>query len=53
MRRLELKIALNPNTGDHAILQTALEFRDESPDKPTIFVTMGCQSAHPCRTRSA
>src|SRR6187399_1258234 len=39
-RRLELKIALNPNTGDHAILQTALEFRDESPDKPTIFVTM-------------
>ena len=40
MRRLELSIALNPNTGDHAILQTALEFRDESPDKPTIFVTM-------------
>ncbi|HWZ87760.1 MAG TPA: PhoH family protein [Polyangiaceae bacterium] len=40
VRRLELKIALNPNTGDHAILQTALEFRDESPDKPTIFVTM-------------
>src|SRR6187549_719281 len=39
-RRLELKIALNPNTGDHAILQTALEFRDEQPDKPTIFVTM-------------
>jgi PhoH-like ATPase len=38
--RPELKIALNPTSGDHAILQTAIEFRDASPDKPTIFVTM-------------
>jgi PhoH-like ATPase len=39
-RRPELKIALNPSSGDHAILQTAIEIRDRSPDKPTIFVTM-------------
>src|SRR5688572_8089247 len=39
-RRPELSIALNPKSGDHAILQTAIEFRDASPDKPTIFVTM-------------
>lgn len=39
-RRPELAIALNPKSGDHAILQTAIEFRDASPDKPTIFVTM-------------
>ncbi len=35
-----LSIALNPSSGDHAILQTALDLRDASPDKPTIFVTM-------------
>ena len=39
-RRPELSIALNPKSGDHAILQTAIDFRDASPDKPTIFVTM-------------
>jgi PhoH-like ATPase len=39
-RRPRLEIALNPASGDHAILQTAIEFRDASPDKPTIFVTM-------------
>jgi PhoH-like ATPase len=39
-RRPELAIALNPKSGDHAILQTAIEYRDASPDKPTIFVTM-------------
>lgn len=39
-RRPELSIALNPKSGDHAILQTAIEYRDASPDKPTIFVTM-------------
>ncbi|HEY3233123.1 MAG TPA: PhoH family protein [Polyangiaceae bacterium] len=39
-RRLELSIALNPSSGDHAILQTAIELRDGAPDKPTIFVTM-------------
>src|SRR6185503_214486 len=39
-RRPELKIALNPASGDHAILQTAIEIRDAAPDRPTIFVTM-------------
>src|SRR5688572_27786989 len=39
-RRPELKIALNPASGDHAILQTAIEIRDNMPDRPTIFVTM-------------
>lgn len=39
-RRPELSIALNPKSGDHAILQTAIEFRDAAPGKPTIFVTM-------------
>jgi PhoH-like ATPase len=39
-RRPKLEIALNPTSGDHAILQTALDLRDASPDKPTIFVTM-------------
>lgn len=38
--RPELAIALNPRSGDHAILQTAIELRDHSPEKPTIFVTM-------------
>lgn len=35
-----LPIALNPSSGDHAILQTAIELRDATPDRPTIFVTM-------------
>jgi PhoH-like ATPase len=39
-KRPRLEIALNPASGDHAILQTAIDFRDASPDKPTIFVTM-------------
>jgi PhoH-like ATPase len=39
-RRPVLAIALNPGSGDHAILQTAIELRDASPGKPTIFVTM-------------
>lgn len=39
-RRPVLKTALNPHSGDHAILATALELRDASPEKPTIFVTM-------------
>ncbi len=38
--RAELKIALNPGSGDHAILQTAIQLRDADPEKPTIFVTM-------------
>jgi PhoH-like ATPase len=37
--RPELVMALNPASGDHAILQSAIELRDASPD-PTIFVTM-------------
>jgi PhoH-like ATPase len=39
-RRKELSIALNPGSGDHAILQTAIEIRDSDPEKRTIFVTM-------------
>jgi PhoH-like ATPase len=39
-RRPQLSIALNPGSGDHAILQSAIELRDASPDVPTIFVTM-------------
>jgi len=39
-RRPRLDIALNPTSGDHAILQTAIELRDALPDRPTIFVTM-------------
>lgn len=38
--RPRLDSALHPTSGDHAILQTALELRAASPDKPTIFVTM-------------
>jgi PhoH-like ATPase len=39
-QRPTLDIALNPSSGDHAILMTAIQFRDASPEKPTIFVTM-------------
>ena len=39
-RRPELAIALDPKSTDHAILATALEVRDASPDRPTVFVTM-------------
>ena len=39
-RRPELSIALHPSSGDHAILQCAIELRDASPEVPTIFVTM-------------
>lgn len=35
-----LEIALHPSSGDHAILQTALDLRDANPDRATIFVTM-------------
>ena len=35
-----LAIALNPASGDHAILQTALDLRDANQSKKTIFVTM-------------
>ncbi|HEY3495085.1 MAG TPA: PIN domain-containing protein, partial [Polyangiaceae bacterium] len=39
-RRPELSVALNPSSGDHAILSTALALRDASPNQVTIFVTM-------------
>ncbi len=39
-KRPLLTIALHPESGDHAILQTAIDFRDASPGKTTIFVTM-------------
>ena len=35
-----LTIALNPSSGDHAIIQSAIDLRNASPDVPTIFVTM-------------
>jgi PhoH-like ATPase len=39
-KRPILEIALNPSSGDHAIISTALLLRDANPEKPTIFVTM-------------
>jgi PhoH-like ATPase len=40
-KRQRLEVALDPSSGDNAIIQTAIELRDTSPkDKPTIFVTM-------------
>ncbi|HWP10109.1 MAG TPA: PhoH family protein [Polyangiaceae bacterium] len=39
-KRPELAIALNPSSGDHAIISTALILRDATPEKQTIFVTM-------------
>jgi len=39
-KRAELRGALNPSSGDNAILQVATELRDQNPDRPTVFVTM-------------
>ncbi|HEX2732735.1 MAG TPA: PhoH family protein [Polyangiaceae bacterium] len=39
-RRPQLSIALDPNSGDHAIIQAAIELRDAQPERQTIFVTM-------------
>ena len=39
-QRLALTIALNPSSGDNAILQAAIDIRDRAPERPTIFVTM-------------
>src|SRR5690606_21954395 len=39
-RRAELRGALNPTSGDNAILQVATELRDANPERPTVFVTM-------------
>jgi PhoH-like ATPase len=39
-RRPSLTIALEPSSGDHMIIQTAIEVRDNSLKTPTIFVTM-------------
>jgi len=39
-RRSHLPHGVNPTSTDNAILQTALEIRDASTDRPTIFVTM-------------
>lgn len=35
-----LEIALNPSSGDHAILQTVIDLRDQDSSARTIFVTM-------------
>ncbi len=39
-KRASLAIALDPGSGDHAIIQTAIEIRDSQPERPTIFITM-------------
>jgi PhoH-like ATPase len=39
-RRPTLQIALDPSSGDNAIIQTAIEIRDAQPERTTIFVTM-------------
>ncbi len=52
-QRPTLDIALNPSSGDHAILMTAIQFRDASPEKPTIFVTMDVYAAGSARMRWA
>ncbi|MFW5738792.1 MAG: PIN domain-containing protein, partial [Myxococcota bacterium] len=39
-KRELLSVALDPSDADHAILQTAIEARDSSPDRRTVLVTM-------------
>ncbi len=39
-QRARLAIALEPGSGDHAIIQTAIEIRDSRPEETTIFITM-------------
>lgn len=39
-KRPQVSIALNPSSGDHAIMQTAIDLRDADPNSRTIFVTM-------------
>src|SRR5688572_15766219 len=39
-RRTELRAALNPSSGDNAILQVATALRDSNPERQTVFVTM-------------
>jgi len=39
-QRHELPVGLVTTSLDHAILQTAIEIRDEDPSMPTVFVTM-------------
>jgi PhoH-like ATPase len=38
--RGNLFVALDPSDADHAILQTAIDVRDASPDRRTVLVTM-------------
>lgn len=38
--RRGLAIALQPGSGDHAILQSAIEVRDADPEKRTVFITL-------------
>jgi PhoH-like ATPase len=39
-RRAQLASALNPSSGDNAILQVAAELKNTNPDRATVFVTM-------------
>jgi len=39
-KRHELPVGLDSSSADHAILQTAIEIRDEDPAVTTVFVTM-------------
>jgi PhoH-like ATPase len=39
-RRAQLASALNPSSGDNAILQVAAELKNANPERATVFVTM-------------
>jgi PhoH-like ATPase len=39
-RRAQLAAALNPSSGDNAILQVAVELKNANPDRATVFVTL-------------
>jgi PhoH-like ATPase len=39
-RKPELAQALHPSSPDHVILQSAIELRNASPERPTVFITM-------------
>jgi len=38
--KAQLAGALNPSSGDNAILQVAVELKNANPDRPTVFVTL-------------
>jgi PhoH-like ATPase len=40
LSRKALPVAIDPSKADHLILQTAIETRDSTPDRPTVLITM-------------